>query len=293
MNLYVAMAVIAYLMFAINAVIDKFLLHKSIPEPATYAFYIGLLSNLAIFLAPWGFTLPGAGIIAIALLSGGAFLAALVLFFHALKRQDASVVLPTIGGIVPIISLVIGYLIVGERLNGQQYLALTLLVAGTFLIGESGQRTGRWLVFSALSALLFAVSFDLAKVVYNSEPFISGLIWTRFGLLLGALVIFLFPTARARILHTTAKVERPSGALFLVGQGLAAGAGAMQNFAVSLGQVTLVNALQGTQFAFLFILTWVLSARFPAVLKENFSRRAVTRKLAATASIMAGLALIV
>jgi threonine/homoserine/homoserine lactone efflux protein len=53
-----------------------------------------------------------------------------------------------------------------------------------------------------------------------------------------------------------------------------------------------VNALQGTQFAFLFLLTWGLSRWFRRVLDEDLSRRAVFGKVTAVILIGAGLFLI-
>lgn len=295
MDFYILIAILAYLAFAVNAVIDKFLLKKSIPEPVTYAFYIGVLSGLALVLIPFGVTWPTVQIILIALISGMLFVYALASFFASLKRHEASYVLPALGGLVPLITFSLSFFLVGERLIRQEVWGLIFLVAGTFLIAgrlKFSRGEHSWFFYALLAAFLFALSFTLAKAVYLDQNFISGLVWTRLGLVIGALTILFFPSARQKIFHTTKTVEKPSGALFLTGQALAAGAGVLQNYAVSLGSVTLVNALQGTQFAFLFILTAALSHWFPKVLKEDFALKTVVKKIIAMGIISVGLILI-
>lgn len=294
MKTYVVIAILSYIAFAVNSVIDKFLLKKSIQDAATYAFYTGVLSMVALLLIPFGFAIPPLKIIFIALVSGACFVYALIAFYVSLKHQDASVVLPTMGAIVPVTSFILSYFLADERLTRLEIFGLALLVFGTVLLSGDHRlhKQGHWLPMALLGAVFFGMSFALAKVVYLNQSFISGLIWTRLGLGLGALTILLSPSARRKIFQTTRKMPRASGILFFAGQILAAGGGIMQNLAVSLGSVTIVNALQGTQFAFLFVLTWFLSSRYPRILQEDYSFSAIVRKSLAIIIIGTGLLLI-
>lgn len=289
-------AVAAYLAFAVNSVIDKFLLRKAVKHPATYAFFIGLLSGLALFLFPLGFAFPGAKIILLALVSGAAFVYAMVALFAALKLDDASKILPVIGAIVPIVTLFLSFFIVGERLNAREISGIIILILGTLLIGVPTVKKKdayHWLGFAAVSAILFALSFTLVKAVYLDQSFISGLIWTRVGMVAAACTLLAFSAVRSDVFYSVRNSDSGSLGLFFVGQVLAAAGGILQNYAVSLGSVTIVNALQGTQFAFLFLLTWFLSARFPKILKEDFSPRTFSFKIISLALISFGLFLII
>lgn len=295
MKLYIIIAIFAYLAFAVNGVIDKFLLKKAIPDSSTYAFYIGVLSASALFLFPFGFAIPSFTILVVALISGMCFVYALIGFYESLKRHDTSIVLPTIGAIVPLVTLGLSYALTGERLANKEIIGMALLILGMAFISSHSQeekKHGHWLPYAILASLLFAVSFTLAKVVYLQVSFVSGLIWTRLGLVLAAGTILLHAPSRSRIFKTTTVVPRSSGVLFFTGQILAAGGGIMQNYAVSLGSVTIVNALQGTQFAFLFLLTWFLARFRPAILREDFSAKAMVKKILALVLIGAGLLLL-
>jgi hypothetical protein len=69
----------------------------------------------------------------------------------------------------------------------------------------------------------------------------------------------------------------------------------MQNFAIALAPlafVAVINALAGVQYAFLFILTLIISTYFPRVIKEKITPAIVLQKLAAIAFILSGLAIL-
>lgn len=292
---YVIFAIIAYLAFAVNSIIDKFLLKRSVKEPGTYAFYIGLLSGLSLLLFPFGFTLPSLQVLGLALLSGALFVYAMVWLFSALQQEDVSRVLPAIGALVPIITFAASFIIVGERLTAREVWGILTLVAGTLLISwpeEKKISSRQWLKFAGLSAVGFALSFTLAKVVYLEQSFISGLIWTRLGMTVAALSLLLFTAVRHDIVHSSKIASNGSRLIFFLGQTLAAIGAILQNYSVSLGSVTIVNALQGTQFAFLFILTWSVSRFYPHILDEDFSPATVRVKLISLIFISLGLLLI-
>jgi hypothetical protein len=66
----------------------------------------------------------------------------------------------------------------------------------------------------------------------------------------------------------------------------------LQNYAIFLGSVVLVNALQGTQYAFLLIISAGLALWKPKLLKENFSKKILIHKILAVAFIAFGLFLL-
>jgi len=292
---FILIAITAYLLFAINGVIDKFLLNKGIPEPVAFAFYVGIGSSLVVLLFPFGFEIPAFKIILIALASGLAFFFALIALYTSLKYASASRVLPTVGALVPVATYPLSWVLVNERLSAIELCGMLLLVAGSLLLtrgARSYSRRHHWSAYTLLAAGLFAISFTLSKIVYIDQVFVSGLIWTRFGLVLGALMVLLFPHYRRHITATTRGVGQSIGILFIIGQAVGATAGILQNYAISLGSVTIVNALQGTQFAILVVLTWVLSTKFPKILREDFSAATFVLKSTAIIVIILGLGLI-
>jgi len=74
---------------------------------------------------------------------------------------------------------------------------------------------------------------------------------------------------------------------------LAAAAFIMLNWAISLGNVAMVNALQGIQYLFLFLIILLLSTKFPQILKERLGSGVMIQKIIGIMLISIGLYLLV
>ncbi|MBI4276244.1 DMT family transporter, partial [Candidatus Uhrbacteria bacterium] len=257
---------VAHLMNAGAFLVDKFLLARAVPKPVVYAFWIGVLGLLALLLLPFGFAIPTPAVFGLALLAGCTFEIALVFFFIALRYLDASRVIPVVGGLQPILIFAFAYTFLQERLSQTEVAAFALLVLGSILISyENGKRSiaattrARRGWYAAVgAALFFSISFTVTKSVFDATIFFSGLAWIRVGAFLTVILFLLYAPWRRDILE---KQDFPSGALrmlFVVGQVGGALASVLLQYAVKLATPTLVSAMQGLQYAFLFVLAVVL-----------------------------------
>lgn len=284
--LWLTTSIFAYFLNAIAALIDKFLLNKAIPYPAVYAFYVSILGLAAFIFAPFGFQFPPLIILSASLVAGAIFVFGLWIFYYLLKRGEASRVVPLTGGFTPLFILALAWLLVGERLSVHQLFAFLFILAGSWLIiwersKNKEKKPFPWPTFflSLAVAFLFGLSLVLGKFVYNHFSFTSGLIWRGVGGFLGGIIIFLIPQNRKQI---TKEIKNPKGKssfILLFGQSCAAISFVLINYAFSLGSVTLVNALTGTQYVFLFLMTIILSKKFPQILKEEITSSVILQKV--------------
>ncbi|OGE75130.1 MAG: hypothetical protein A3K06_02995 [Candidatus Doudnabacteria bacterium RIFCSPHIGHO2_01_52_17] len=293
--MYIWIAIGAYFLYAINGIIDKFLLSKVVPHPAVYAFYIGVTSPLTWVLAPFGLKFLSWTDLAIAIVGGAAFVAALTFLYIATLKTTISRLLPVEGGFVPFFTLILSYGILGERLNQNQLLAFVFLVAGAVLISIKRDKTGwhpKALATAILAAFLFALSFTLTKYIFDKTNFVSGIIWTRMGFFLLSMAFLIPRRTRHHILQAPRQVSTGNKFLYYGARISGGVAGLSQNYAIAMGSVIIVNALQGTQYAILLLMTATLSKYFPKVLKERFSAIILTQKISAIALITVGLVLL-
>ncbi len=285
-----------HLLNALAFLMDKFLLSsKRIPSPFVYAFFIGALGILALVLIPFGFTVPASAEIIRALVAGAAFIIALVFFFAGLKENEASRVVPLTGGFVPAFTFVLAYLFLGERLGQAEILAFAALVAGGVLITieRKGKGSTKGYAYAVIAALIFAISFVITKQVFLEQNFVSGFVWSRIGGFIIALSFLFIPSARYGILHQPKQKEGgKTAALFFTGQAAGALGFVLVNYAISLASVSLVNAMQGVQYAFLLAMVGVLAKKFPKILSERLSGGVLVQKIAAIVLISAGIVLI-
>lgn len=291
--MYIWFAIGAYLLYAVNGVIDKFLLSKAVSNPVVYAFYIGITGSLTWFLLPFGFKIISPTDFVIALIGGASFIVALYFLYSAILQTNISRILPLQGGLVPVFTLLLAYLFLGERLSHLQLWAFALLVAGGVLIVFKKDAMG-WhaaaLKNGIIAAALFALSLTLTKYIFDQTSFVSGLIWTRLGFVLVSLIFLLSKNNRKNIFRAPKKAGKANVFLYYGARLSGGAAGLLQNYAIAVGSVTIVNALQGTQYALLLILTIALSLYFPKILKEEQTAAILAQKIIAIALIGAGLA---
>ena len=321
--MYLLLAVFAYFINAGVYVADKFLLSKKIHSSIAYAFYVGIWSvfNLALlWFWPWS---PNARELTLDLLAGFLFLVTLVFWYKALHQSEASRVVPIVGALVPIFSFILSFVFLGETLNQQQFLAFIILICGGVLIsikqtklyiyqrvinrikeiigdiiGEvpAGARpTSRLIVNSVAAAVFFASYYVLMKYIYTYQPFVGSFVYSRLGSFLGVLLMLFVPEWRRLIVEQQQGAwRRPKNMFyFLTIRLLAAAAFIMINYAISLGNVAIVSALQGVQYLFLFLIILIVSARFPKVLHEQLGGGVFLQKLIGTVMVCLGLYLFI
>lgn len=293
--MFVWIATFAYLLYAVNGVIDKFLLTHAVRKPVVYTFYIGVTSPLTLLLAPFGLKFLSVQDFFVALVGGACFVIALYFMYVATRATSVSRILPIEGGLVPMFTLGLAYFILNERLSGPQLMAFIFLVVGAILISlkkEQGEWHPKALGNAIIAAFLFALSLTLTKYIFDQTNFVSGLIWTRLGFFAAAMSLLMTAKNR-RDIFGAPKATSTGNKLLYYGARISGGiAGLAQNYAISLGSVTIVNALQGTQYSFLLLLTVFLSKYHPKILKEQISGNIIVQKISAILLITAGLFLL-
>lgn len=290
---WLLIAVGGYLLNAFSALTDKFLLKRTIQEPVVYAFFVSVLGLIAFVFAPFDFRFPGFSIFLISLAAGLTYVAALLIFFSALKRSETSIIVSTVGGLTPLFVFAFAAIILREILSTVQIIAFFVILVGTYLISkETGLRNkiSKQLLFWALAAgLLFGLSHVLSKFVYINHSFGSGIIWRSIGMFAGAAILFLIPANREKIIKEIKESEIKMSGLFLGGQLAAALSFILVNYAFSLGSIALVNALAGIQYVFLFLLVIFLSKKHPQIIKEPLTKKIISRKIVSLALIVGGI----
>ena len=304
---WLAVALTAYLILAVVNLLDKFLVDNVMKSSRAYAFAACVLGAGIALVSPWFLTWPGWLPFFHNLINGFIFAAALWSLFSALRRGEVSRILVLVGGLTPVFTLILSLLFLEESFSRGEIMGMLLILVGVFLIiflpfsKDLKSKVGsvpnlklaaffQGMAIAALSALFYSVYFISTKEAYLGQPFFSAFIWTRLGAALAVMLFLLRSADRLAIKEAFLSSDR-GGKKFLVvfNQSMGAAGFILQNYAVYLGSVVIVNALQGVQYAFLLVISGAVSLLAPQLLKEDFSRRAVFQKSLAVAAIMAGL----
>lgn len=302
---YVALA--AYLLLAVANLLDKFLVDNVLKNSKAYAFVACFLGSVIFLLAPWFLKWPGWSLFFYNLVTGGIFAVALWLLYEALRRGEASRILVFVGGATPVFSIILSIIFFKEHFTANQWLGVVCLLAGVFIIAflpvhrsylarilnklkltQEIKKGGLWI--AGFSALAYSLYFVGTKYAYLEQPFLSAFIWNRLGAALFVLLFLIKKADRQAISEIFKKSSpRQNKLLVIFNQGIGSFGFILQNYAVFLGSVALVNALQGAQYAFLLVISTLLALMAPRLLKETFSLRITLQKLAAVLIISLGL----
>jgi uncharacterized membrane protein len=282
---------------AVVAILDKYIVSDSnaLPRPFVYAFYSCLLTSswvlvFAISFIPGmtelGFPSfadvqkPSIQVTAMAFLAAYTFFMALVSMFDALKHSDASDVMPAIGGVSALASFGMSYLFFAIPLAPHFVWGILLLATGTFLLSHVRLANNTSVLLHVFHAgLFFALHYIVMKGLFDETSFADGFFWSRVCFVLFALSLLLVPTYYEKITAQTKTTTRKTGFL-VVGTKIIAGIGAFMLLkATDMGDVAVVQALDGLKFVFIIVLSLLVGRFTPKTAGENeFDFKTLIRK---------------
>jgi len=322
--MWITLAILSYLFFAVAAFLDKYILGGALPSPKVYSFYTGLSSLTILFLVPIlvlvssGFTGSFGAIfgesldifsvsnfhaIILSLITGGIFLLALYSYYKGVLEFEVSRIGPTVGAIVPLFIFGLVYLFTFIPLNlgferqplgFHRFIALICLVLGGLVLMLHREKviTIKSLRISLVAAFLFGLVLVLTKLVYNFLPFWSGFCWIKLGTFFASFFFLLSREVRAKVFNKEKTFRKKVVFPFLFAKTSGAIATVFQNGAIFLAPVIflpIISALSGIQYVFLIVLATLFFFKFPNILREEISKKVLLQKTIAVWLIVMGL----
>lgn len=290
--------IIGYFLLAAVLVLDKLILTKSVGKPVVYTFY-STVFLLAAFLAwPFGVVLPSGIDIVWAMVSGVGFGFGMWTLFIAVKAGEASHINPFIGGVITIATYIFSFLLLGEQLTSAQVAGVMVMSFATLLLSFEKSKTHHGFhtgfLWGIASGIIFAVSHVAAKHMYEHYDFLTGLVWTRGTAGFFGLALLFFPSVNRALFGKKPKkkvkgyAKRHATAIVVANKVLSVIGIILVHYGISIGSVTLVNALAGVEYAFMFIMIFLCTKFLPKVFKEYFTKRELAVEVIAIALIALG-----
>ncbi|KKW20280.1 MAG: hypothetical protein UY61_C0039G0002 [Candidatus Adlerbacteria bacterium GW2011_GWC1_50_9] len=275
--MWLVFALFGHLMNAFVFLTDKAFVEKIFPSPKALAFISGASGIFTFALFPWFLTGGPSDAVFASIFSGAITVVALVFFFTAVGRDEISRVVPATGSLTPI-STFLGGIVIAFRSFWSLFRKKDFSLFGLELF----------------VAFLFAVGFVTQKYGFNGlESDFSSFLWARAGGVLAALPLLFYSDVRARLNFSEIRSGgAKKGILYAVSRIFAGISPLVITVAISFGSATLVNATQGVQYVFLYLLAILFSRRFPDIFKEGLDRGVVFQKSIALVLIVIGLILV-
>ncbi len=290
---------------AIVALMDKYIVSDdaALPRPFVYAFYSCLVTSFWIVIYFIGF-IPGLSdigvpsfanvqsptiqVVGMSFLAAYTFFMALVSMYDGLKSADASDVMPVVGAVAAISSFGMSYMFLGTTLTPNFIWGIVLLAVGTLLVSQM-RFTHSLVLHTIHSGLFFSLHYITMKGLFLETSFDDGFFWSRIGFIVFALSLLLVPTYYEKITEQTKKTTKKGGMLVLAAKLLAGVAAFMLLKATDLGDVTVVQALDGLKYVFIILMGIVFGRFIPKAAGENSNdAKTIVRKVLYVAIISIG-----
>lgn len=277
---WILLATLGQFLNAVVAVLDKYIVsdEKVLPRPFVYAFYsclltgfwaviflIGLIPPLDALGVPSlkNVTFPTIQVISMAFLTAYTFFMALVSMYDALKHSDAAVVMPIIGTVSALSTFGLSYVFLDSSLSQGHIVGILMISLGTLLIAKS---LPEWSVVLHVlhSGVFFALHYITMKGLFLETSFVDGFFWSRISFVLFALSLLMVPVYWDKIKEQTKTTTKKTGILVLTTKVLAGVAAFLLLKATDLGEVSVVQALDGVRFVFILIITSLFAHWLPS-----------------------------
>jgi uncharacterized membrane protein len=302
---WILLATFGQLINAVVALLDKYIVsdEEVLPKPFVYAFYSCLLAGCWIIIYFIGY-IPGLAalgvptfvnvqaptlqVVAMSFLVAYTFFIALVSMFNALKQADASSTMPIIGSVSALSAFGLSYLFLDAALHDNYIIGVVLLSVGTLLVAQTLPKVSVILhVFH--SGLFFALHFITMKGLFLETSFDDGFFWSRIGFVLFTLSLLLVPAYYDKIRKQTTSTTKKTGFIVLFTKLLAGIATFMLLKATDMGAVSVVKALDGLQYVFILLISFLFAHWLPSSVTDRDTRPSITfRRLLYVVVILIG-----
>jgi len=304
MPIWITIVIIAQFLNAIVSIIDKHIVtDEKVSHPIVYVFYVGVLSTLSLYIFSLGFIpvsffgvelphieeviLPTFDLFFRSLLAGYAFVAGLFYLYTALKRSDASDIIPVVGSTSSITTFLISFIFLGEILTDNFILGFTFLIMSMVILSHF-RFSKKILMYAIISGALYAIYYSSMKVMFNDFVFEQAFYWSRIGILIATSTILLIPRYRRIIFHGVKQTKIKNTAWVLGNNILGGLAGIALLIATQMGSVSIVQAMSGLQFAFIVIFSVLFGRMTPASFGENNNINDIIQKVVSILFIVFG-----
>ena len=291
-------SLLAPAIFAINVLVDKYILEKEVSDYQGMPIYTSIMA--AIFgILLWfmtGFPLLNSRDALLIMLTGMLTLWGAAFYFKALSNQEASniIILFQTG---PILTLILAYLFLRNTITNSQLIGFFIILLATVGVSLNTKKSN-FKLSPAFFLILFANLFwsfaaVIAKFVLEYSSFSRVISFESFGIALGGLILYiLFPSFSKAFKKTQKNIRKVALLVILTNEGVYLVGRFITFLAISLGPVALVGVIGGTQVFAGILLGYFLTLIAPKIFQENISGKGLFKKITIGMFVFLGLWLI-
>lgn len=285
---FVLLALIVAVGYAIGNVMDKTLFSRYLDHSRTMQLLSGIFAPIValpiVYLGNINLFEPG--IFLLMMLSGVIFFLGSYLQMKATQLGEVSEMTLLLKAI-PIFTLILSFIFLGEILTSQQYIGLGLLLSGTILVTLEPRRGIPEIsptlpnFITVMAAFLFASTFVLTKYLLNFGSYLNVFFWQQVGFFLAAPFMIYFKPVRKEV-NEIFKSPREKGIpLFLLSSVIYGIANLVNTLALRDAPASLVTGIISSDALFVIVIVAGLSKIGFDHFEENLTKKSILLKVVA------------
>lgn len=288
------------ILWAISTHFDKYLVEKYFKHGSTAVLMVfTAIIGLVILPFIWFFdssviNIPLASMAVIAT-SGILYMGAMYFYLQALQSEEASTVAPFFQA-AGIFGLILGYIVLGEKLTLPQIAGVLSIIAGATLLSfQFGAKKHKVKIRLVLLMLACAMALALNSLIFKffsiQDDFWSTNFWSFVGQAVFGIVLMISAANRKQLVAmlriNTNAVLSINGANELINLG----GGLGMRYALILAPIGVVQAISSTTPFFVLLFGIIISIFLPKLGREDLGRTSLIQKLVATVLVIIGVML--
>jgi uncharacterized membrane protein len=297
---WIFFAMMAPFLFAVSTFIDKFVLDRYFKLGSNalvaYTGLVGIPAVVLIFIFKPGVVNVSPSTALFVVLNSFLFVGYLFPYYAAIKRADASTVVP-IFQIIPVFNYGLAYLVLKETLAPAQIGASLLVILGalgiSFDFGTKVHLRRDVLGLMLFASFIISVNITLFKFFAIELDFWTVSFWQYLGFFIFSIALIAFShRIRTQFVASFSENKAAIIGLNVFNELINLAAVIVFTYATMLAPLALVSLVNGLGPVFVFLIGLLLSVFFPRVIKEDLGRAAVIRKTLSISLILCGVYLL-
>lgn len=290
MTLAITISILACFLWAITNHIDKFMItgidqsKNSIKVLLIFSTFVAGIILIPIWLILGRFEINISTISLISVLSASViYILATVLYFKAMEKNDASIVV-VMFQMIPVFSYVLALILFKENLTAHQIIGSLIIISSAIIISfdfneKNSKKKLYALLLMTISSLCYSIYFILFDIGIRNSSYYSCAFWYQIGFLIMGLVLLCIKSFRIPFVNAIKNNGKRYLTLNITNESLNLIANLLVNFANTMIPIALVNVLNGFQSTFVFILGILGTIFIPKYIKEDLRRSVVIQKV--------------
>ncbi|MFH1292474.1 MAG: DMT family transporter [bacterium] len=290
---WIILAISSHFFWALGNIGDKYIVGHRVKNPFVYLVWFTFTGIFVLLVIPFiNFDIPPTNILLLLILAGAVYFFGGLPYIKAMQIEEPTRV-NVWWNLIPLFSLFIGWVFLGEVFNQIQIFAFILLVTGAFI--ASIHARGKKIIFSKavwymmIACLSFTLYATIFRYCMRYISFTNGFVLTHLIMFGFSFILFFWKKFRSDFVYEIKHANINLLILVLVMASLAHFGAFLNQWALSLGPVALVFAMEGFQVIFVFAIATLLSLFLPGIVKEELDKKNILLKLTALSLMIIGI----